>query len=191
MSLLSIIRTVKNDIEIHEYYKDIMEIKYARKPTPRYRCELNKLNRLLYEKHVELKRLTMQHDENRTPKIFFSKKYLPKLESTCDRNNDRPNKDKSDYREGLAAKIVSSKKYHTQKSPLTRSTSDAVLGNDSKDTSKIFYSQKYRAKFEGSCQKDQLTKNTTGKRNEDNSIQLGKSQFEKFKNMYLKWVKKN
>lgn len=31
MSLLSSIRTLENDIELHEHYKEVMERKYARK----------------------------------------------------------------------------------------------------------------------------------------------------------------
>lgn len=185
MSLLSIIRILEHDIELHEYYKDIMIRKYARNPLPRYRCELNKLNRLLVEKHGELKERKLQHDITSIRKIFYSKKYISKAESTYDRNNDRPNKDKNReniyYRDALATKILNNKKHRSKllgECPLTQSTPSEIIETGS--TSKIFYSEKYRAKFNGSC-----TENV----NEDKSSQLGNAQFEKFKNMYMKWVK--
>lgn len=194
MSLLPIIRIVENDINLYEYYRDIMARKYVRKPILRYICELNKLNRLLNEKHGELKRLTMQCDQDRNRDIFYSKKYSPKVKSIC----DRPNKDKNrenmeiDCREVVATKILNIKKHHSQflgKSSPTQPKSNAK--DVSKDTSKIFYSQKYRTKLKGSSPKDQLMENKTNKRNEEKSSQLGNSQFEKFKNMYLKWVQEN
>lgn len=202
----SSIAALTQEINYYNRYKELIQKKFDQKHLLRYKCELNFLKKLIDTKQNELKALMQPAKTTkpmisirRDPKIFYSKSYLARMDrhTAAMSDEDKRHHQKENHRIRSEYDLDDFRTVWQKRSSSGCYEPSLLVKNDVK----IFYSKKYRAKLLNAEQKRKSLAIGGGGPNSisveqtaaagatsesENQKQL--SQFERFKNMYLKWL---